>query len=181
MKIIKKHTSKKFDTNDPKSIIFHIDLGTEAGTINEIFNTSNPVSYNYYITTSGEIYEFVPYKYGSWHAGRKLKPIKRARDFFGDINPNKKSIGICYEGSTATTKATSLQVQSCAWLIMNKLPTVEEYFTHKDTAIDKSIVVKDFQNRVLKFIKDSGVSQPTPEPSAICKILGTLSAKYGCK
>ena len=161
MNLVKKHTFKHFDTNDPSSIIFHIDLGTEKGTLDWILNGTKSVSYNYYISRKGTIYELVPFSKGAWHSGVVHRPTDKAKAFYGNTNPNKKSIGICYEGRTVKTKANDKQIKACAELISQVLPKVDHYFTHQEVTSYKPEIVSDFKERVLEY----------NQPIDICSIL----------
>jgi len=92
------HTTKCYNTNTPKAIVLHVDLGTERSTRNTIFGTAS-ASYHYYIPRHGNYYiEYVPPHKGAWHAGKKSNPNHRAQELFGDEDVNLNSISICYEG-----------------------------------------------------------------------------------
>ena len=172
MNMIKKHTFKHFETNKPQSVIFHIDLGTEAGTTDWILNGPTSVSYNYYITRKGDIIEFVPYYLGAWHAGVVSSPTAEAKAFYGKNNPNLRSIGVCYEGKTVGTKATSKQINAGKELIkfLNEKNKIKKYFIHQELTSYKPKIVKLFKRVVI----------PKKPVNSVCRILKLLTAKYGC-
>jgi|3_EtaG_2_1085321.scaffolds.fasta_scaffold24058_4 N-acetyl-anhydromuramyl-L-alanine amidase AmpD len=174
MKITKKHTWKHYKTGNPVSVIGHICLGTERGTTDWILNGPKSISYNYYITKQGEVIEFVPYNKGAWHSGVVHKPTKRAKDFFGDTNPNSMSIGICYEGRTVDTRPNQKQKEAgrelVAWL--SKKVKIQEFFYHKEITSYKPEVVKEF----VDAIKPIEVKE-----NSICKLLRQLMKRYDCQ
>lgn len=189
MNIIKKHTFKHFDENEPVSIVYHIDLGTEAGTLDWILNGPKSVSYNYYITRDGRVIELVPWHFGAWHSGVVHRPTERAKEFFSEmvpegrgmvqkpVNPNKKSIGVCYEGMTEFTKATEAQVKS-GYNLRNYLAeeTGREFedFAHQEITSYKPNIVHDFKKRVLDYKPKEG------KENTLCKVLDILKKINNC-
>lgn len=158
MKLIKKHTFKHFNSNNPRSVIFHIDLGTERGTTDWIMNGPKSISYNYYITRDGRVIEFVPFKYGAWHSGVVDRPTEKARAFFSGVNPNKKSVGICYEGRTVQTMPSEAQIKACVELIAYLKQSgvkIDEYFSHQEITSYKPVIVHKFEKAVRERLPDS--------------------------
>lgn len=176
MEIIRKPTFKHFNSNNPVSVIFHIDLGTAEGTTDWILNGPKSVSYNYYITKEGVVIEFVPYDKGAWHSGVVFQPTPEAKSFYGSTNPNKKSIGICYEGREVNTEANEAQIKAGKELIefiKSRGVKIKKYFIHKELTSYKPQVVATF--------RDAVVSGEEEVESPICRLLRTLMEKYGCK
>jgi N-acetyl-anhydromuramyl-L-alanine amidase AmpD len=167
-KIRQRHTDKHFAEGNPASVITHVDLGTFERTKSVIDGDKNR-SYNYYIRREKpEVIEFVPKSYGAWHAGRVNKPTDRARRFFGDVNPNKQSVGICYEGKPVDSNGkvtwqwdnvvdgeppTDEQVQIATWLIGHLKLADVPLFSHKEIARDKPPIVKQFNKDIKKELK----------------------------
>jgi len=153
MKIVKRHTWKHYNFGTPESIIFHIDLGTERGTTNWILTGPKSISYNYYIPRHGEyVIEFVPYQYGAWHSGVVSDPTPKAEKFYAGMNPNKRSIGICYEGKTVNTKPNAKQIALAKELneYLKKKTNIKEHFAHVEITDYKPKVVLEFKDAVLK-------------------------------
>lgn len=162
--------NKYFKENQPIANIFHADLGTYESTKATLEGVKS-VSYNYYIRRGvDEIVEFVPQKYGAWHAGVVHKPTKRAKDVFGSRNPNKYSVGICFESKPVDArgvvtydwskvvdgqKATDQQVRLAKHLLLHlgtgKLPN----FAHREITSYKPKCVLDFVQRLEKELAES--------------------------
>lgn len=136
------HTTKcyKVPLYEENMIVGHIDLGREAGTINEILNGSRSASYNWYIPRHAKyVIEFVPKERSAWHAGVLHEPDQ---DLLGPLlggedenidsgEPNRYSYGICYEGLTVSTKPNEDQIKLAVALVREKgidhLPWTEHW------------------------------------------------------
>ena len=122
-----------------KMVVGHIDLGIEAGTINEILNGSRSASYNWYIPKHAKyVVEFVPKERSAWHSGVLHEPDSSLDKLLGGKNgiiesgePNRYAYGICYEGRTVTTEANQDQIDLAVKLVKEKeiehLPWVEHW------------------------------------------------------
>jgi len=124
----KMHTTKQYELREAKAVICHIDLGTEAGTIDTILNGPRSVSYHWYIPRHAKyVIEFVPKGRGAWHAGVVHEPQKDLGIILGGANqvvesgePNRYSYGICFEGRTTSTEPTKAQVELASELLSLK-------------------------------------------------------------
>lgn len=157
IEIKKNHTTKCYDKVTPIAVIMHIDLGREAGTINEILNTTKSASYNWYIPRHGKyVIEFVPFGKAAWHAGRISNPTAHATKLLGGANnlidsgePNNISYGICYEGLTVDTPPTQEQIELAARLM--------RYFKIDDLPVIAHWEVTDYKPRIVsKFVEGVG-------------------------
>jgi hypothetical protein len=141
VEIRERHTTKFTDRPllAENAIIGHIDLGTEAGTINEILNGTKSASYHWYIPRHAKyVIEFVPKEKTAWHAGRLSNPEAGLAKLLGGPNeriesgePNNYAYGICYEGIDANTPPNDEQIDLAAQLMRRKkihtLPVVAHY------------------------------------------------------
>lgn len=162
IEIQKHHTTKHYNNGlkGENAIIGHIDLGTEAGTINEIVNGTRSASYHWYIPRHAKyVVEFVPQDKAAWHAGVIHEPVDEVQGLFGgeDGNidsgePNWYSYGICYEGLTTSTKPTDAQIKLAVELVKYKkldhLPWVE----HWKVTSYKPKIVTEFVEGVQKLL-----------------------------
>lgn len=152
--MIREHTNKCWHGNNPrKAIILHTDLGTYKGTYDWIFNGSKSVSYNYYVRKNGEVYEWVPQHKQAWHTGVVYQPTHRAKLIFDGSNPNKMSVGICYEGKGE--KANDKQVKAIVNLIKDLGLKDKPIFAHVELTSYKPKVVLDCKERVQKDLNDT--------------------------
>ena len=112
MKIIKKLLKPldkfSWDGNTGESIVLHTTLGNTHKGAEETLLTRH-LSYHYIIDEKGTVRQMVNLNRSAWHAGVKHKPNLRARTFFGNDNPNKRSIGIAFVG-------TSMKWGGGAWM-----------------------------------------------------------------
>ena len=99
MKIEKYPIKKYYDSVDISYIVVHVDLGTEAGTKNHLKNVASASYHDYVPKREGVVIEFVPTKYGAWHAGKVHKPTGKGTTLSMFGNPNRNSYGICLEAA----------------------------------------------------------------------------------
>ncbi len=147
------HINKYWDKqNGLKAIVLHTDLGTYKSTYDWLFNGSKSASYNYYVKKNGEVHEWVHYNKQAWHAGVVFEPTTEVKALFGNTNPNKISVGICYEGKG--TLATTAQVKSIANLIKQFSLQHLPIFSHHEITSYKPLVVTDCVIRVENALKE---------------------------
>lgn len=140
IEVKKMPTAKKYDSKlNAEAIVLHVDLGTEAGTINEILNGSKSASYNVYFPRHGQyVIEFVPLDQKSWHAGRVFEPTERAKNLVGGSDrlvssgePNLVALGACFEALTTSTEPTQAQIKLAVeyfrWKKIDHLPFIEHW------------------------------------------------------
>lgn len=164
--------AKFFSKNKPKFVVGHVDLGTFTGTVATLKGVKS-ASYHFYIPRNEEtIVQFVQTDRGAWHAGRVSNPTAKAKKLFGNTNPNKLSIGICYEGKPLDKtgkvnwdwskvvdgqKATKSQVDRTVWLLQKlgyeNLPRI----AHKEITSYKPESAVDFIDRVDEAMKGEHV------------------------
>lgn len=164
LEIKKHHTTKCYNVplKNQSAIIGHIDLGTEAGTINEILNGNRSASYHWYIPKHAKyVVEFVPQNKTAWHAGVVHMPSPALFDLLGGANriiesgePNRYSYGICYEGINANTPPNQAQVNLAYELMVVKkishLPVVAhwEVTSYKPRIVSRFVSgIKQLQNK----------------------------------
>lgn len=122
---IKKRLLKPFEDyswegNTGESIVLHTTLGNTYIGAEETLKARH-LSYHFVIDKDGTIYQMVETDRSAWHAGVKNEPNLRAIEFFGNGNPNRRSIGIAFVGKGYdwdTNKfMTDQQRDSAVWLI----------------------------------------------------------------
>lgn len=146
------HTNKCWDElNGKKAVVLHTDLGTYMGTYDWIFNGPKSVSYNYYVRKNGEVHEWVPAYKQAWHAGTVYNPTPQARSVIGDTNPNRVTVGVCYEGRGE--KATEKQVSAIVGLLRSQSLEKLPLFAHVEITDYKPKVVLDCKERVQRALK----------------------------
>jgi hypothetical protein len=159
IKIKKMHTEKQYDLYGEKAIIGHIDLGTEAGTINEILNGSRSASYNWYIPRHAEyVIEFVPKGRGSFHAGVIHQPDQKLLgERLGGKNkmiesgePNRWAYGVCAEGRETTTPASQKQINLAHELMLYKKLNHLPWYSHWQITSYKPRIVSVFVDGIMK-------------------------------
>lgn len=151
MKIIKNtFNEKSYPTNKITAIVCHVDLGTRDGSYDWLKNHIQG-SYHYYIPRYEEdvIEQWIDDDRGAWHAGRYNQPNERAKSHFKGRNPNKMSIGICYEGKHGDIPTQS-QIERARWLVREKGWTKLPVFAHREIAVDKPKEVYDLRDALLK-------------------------------
>ena len=162
LEIKEQHTTKRYPQPLIKAnaIIGHIDLGTEAGTVNEILNGPRSGSYHWYIPRHGKyVIEFVPQNETAWHAGVLHKPEAATWELLGGVNrviesgePNYFAYGICYEGLTDNTEPTERQIKLAAELVKLKKIDQLPWFEHWRVTSYKPKVVTYFVKGVTDLL-----------------------------
>jgi len=162
LEIVKHHTTKF--TNQPlvseRAVIGHIDLGTEAGTIDTILNGTRSASYHWYIPRHCKyIIEFVPKDKIAWHAGKVHEPVKAAIDLVSGRDgviqsgePNYFAYGICYEGLTPETQPLPEQIKLAAELVAIKKINHLPWFAHWQVTSYKPKIVTMFVDGVMELL-----------------------------
>jgi len=160
--IIIKHTKKRYNSplRAENAIIGHIDLGTEAGTTNEILNGTKSGSYHWYIPRHGKyVIEFVPKNKAAWHAGRLSNPLPGLQAILGGPNeriesgePNWYAYGICYEGISVTTEPNEDQIDLAVQLMrMKKIHNLPVH-AHYEITDYKPLVVESFVSGIKNLL-----------------------------
>jgi len=162
VEIKKMHTTKHHNAplRAENAVIGHIDLGTEAGTINEILNGTQSASYHWYIPRHGKyVIEFVPKHYTAWHAGVLSNPQPELQELLGGPNeriesgePNWYAYGICYEGIDVNTPPNEGQIDLAAQLMrMKKIHTLT-LASHFEITDYKPRIVEQFVDGIYEKI-----------------------------
>lgn len=122
-RILKPVDQYSWNGNTGESIVLHTTLGGTYKGAEDTLKIRH-LSYHYVIDKDGKIYQLVDISRSAWHAGVRSNPNLRARAFFGEDNPNRRSIGIAFvnkgnmdypgEGAGYLTKA---QRDAAVWLI----------------------------------------------------------------
>lgn len=150
---LKPLSSYSWDGNTHESIILHTTLGN---TYRGAFDTLKirGLSYHYIVDTDGTIRELVPIDRSAWHAGVKSNPNARVRSFYGNDNPNRRSIGI----SVVRRGQPSLEPEqrdAVVWLIKNighrtgVRYNADNIFTHHEITDYKPKEVNNYRQQVL--------------------------------
>jgi len=162
IEIIKKHTSKAYQSplRSENAVVGHIDLGTEAGTTDEILNGVRSGSYHWYIPRHAKyVIEFVPKEKAAWHAGRLSNPEPGLAAILGGPNeqiesgePNWYAYGICYEGITASTPANAEQIDLAVQLMRLKKIHTLPVIAHYQITDYKPRIVESFVTGIRKLL-----------------------------
>lgn len=162
IEIKKHHTTKCYNMPllEENAVIGHIDLGTEAGTINEILNGARSASYHWYIPKHAKyVIEFVPKEKSAWHAGALHNPDQGLGELLGGANeliesgePNNYSYGICYEGLTVNTAPNEAQIALAAELVAYKKIDQLPWFAHWQVTSYKPKIVTQFVEGVTNLL-----------------------------
>ena len=140
--------------NTKEKIILHTTFASNYQGDKDPLNIRH-ISYHYIITENGTIFELVPVNRSAWHAGVKSKPNLRVKVFFGDTNPNKRSIGIAFVRRGEQT-LTQLQRDAGVWLIkdIGKRTKVrynaDNIFYHQEVTNYKPAEVWHYRNQILE-------------------------------
>jgi hypothetical protein len=163
LEIRKMHTTKCYDRKGLTAVIGHIDLGTELGTINEILNGTRSASYHYYIPRHAKyIIEFVPIEKGAWHAGVVHQPDQELLGqllggddkFITSGEPNRYTVGVCYEGATIGTEPTPSQIKLAHQLVLLKKIENLPWYSHWQITSYKPRIVSKFVDGVNKLLNN---------------------------
>ncbi len=139
--------------NSMESIVFHTTLGSNYQGAYDTLKLRH-LSYHYIIDADGSIHELVNIERSAWHAGVKHKPNLRVRSFFGDNNPNKRSIGIAFvrKGYEALTNE---QRDAGVWLVKaigartGIRYTADNIFYHQEITDYKPAHVSTYRDAIL--------------------------------
>ena len=101
--------------NTHESIVLHTTLGHSYEGAEETLKIRH-LSYHYIIDELGVIRQLVPIDRSAWHAGVKSGQNLRATVFYGDTNPNRRSVGIAFV-RFGHERLTDAQRDSAVWLI----------------------------------------------------------------
>lgn len=93
--LLKPVADYSWEGNTGESIVLHITAGSNYKGARDTL-IARHLSYHFIVDTDGKIYQLVDIKRSAWHAGVKSNPNTRVRKFFGDTNPNRRSIGISF-------------------------------------------------------------------------------------
>jgi hypothetical protein len=156
IEIRKMHTTKCYERYGMTAMVGHIDLGTEAGTIDEILNGTRSASYNYYIPRHAKyIIEFVPFEKSAWHAGVIHDPQPELGELVGGADkiiqsgePNRYTGGVCYEGRTVNTAPTQGQIDLAHELMLYKKKANLPWVAHWQITSYKPRIVSKFVDGV---------------------------------
>lgn len=155
MQIIKRHLEDTIDkeywenANAPSSIVWHTLRGTLEGSYAWLEHID--LSYHYILDEDGSIYELVDPRHSAWHAGIVKNPNKRARGYFGTINPNLMSIGIAFVRNGQAT-ITRQQRSSAVWLLRH-LDTIYHGIRERDKSFAHVEIRSDKPKEVLRYVE----------------------------
>jgi len=168
------------DANGPQSIVLHTLLGTVEGS--DAWLRDIGLSYHFMIKEDGEVRQIVEVDNAAWHSGVVSKPNKRARHFYGDINPNRRSIGIAFERN-GEAELTKQQRQACTWIIKHLEKEVdthfndENIFAHCEITSYKPQEVADYRLEVLETLEGGKYPQNTKTRAELISERNRLQSK----
>lgn len=91
-------------------LVLHADAGkTDQGTISWILSPESKVSYHYFLTRAGLIYQFVADDAKAWHAG--------VSSFKGRANCNNYSLGVSFANAQKGEQFTAGQLDAGVKLV----------------------------------------------------------------
>lgn len=143
--------------NTQEAIVLHTTLGNTYVGAEQTLRTRH-LSYHFIIDDEGETYQLVDIKRSAWHSGVKSKPNLRARAFFGDTNPNKRTIGIAFvrnRHSEITPAQRDAAVKLIKWIgeqtgiRYNR----DNIFTHYEITSYKPQEVQQYRNQVIEGLE----------------------------
>lgn len=146
-------SSYSWDKNTNESIVLHTTLGNNYQGAFDTLKIRG-LSYHYIIDEFGTIRELIPIDRSAWHAGVKSVPNARVRSFFGDDNPNRRSIGIAFVRNRQP-ELTPNQRDAAVWLIKNIGErtgiryNADNIFYHQEITDYKPEEVHDYRQQVL--------------------------------
>lgn len=178
MKIIDAPIDKYFHLNIPESVVLHVDLGTEEGTLATLRGTKS-VSYHFYVPKRpGVVYQFVDIHNGAWHAGQTYNPTKEARYFYKGANANKHSVGICYEGravdkngNIAVDESKAVNGQLATKSQVERIAAIMEAYDLDKRPLFAHQEITSYKPRVVLTVKDKVVKQLDIKNKSIKKIV----------
>lgn len=80
----------------PIAVVFHVEDGTEDGTMSWFKNPASQVSAHYSVARDGTIHQYVKEEDSAWAVGIVNKPIWK--NYIPGVNPNYYTISIEHEG-----------------------------------------------------------------------------------
>ena len=143
--------------NTQESIVLHTTLGNTYEGAYETLKIRH-LSYHYIIEADGTIRNLIPIERSAWHAGVKSNPNLRARVFFNDDNPNKRSIGIAFV-RYGNPSLTTEQRDAAVWLIKEigketgRRYNRDNIFTHHEITDYKPKEVETYREEVLQALE----------------------------
>lgn len=153
-RLLKPAESYSWADNDGSSLVLHTTLGSNYKGAEDTLKARH-LSYHFVIDRDGTIYQMVDVSRAAWHAGVKSKPNLRTRNFFGNRNPNRHSVGIAFVGM-AYWDFTTEQRDAAVWLIkeIGKQTGVRynanNIFYHQEITSYKPSFVKMIRESVLE-------------------------------
>lgn len=109
-----------WDGNTKEAIVLHITAGSNYKGAEDTLKIRH-LSYHFIIDKDGSISQLTDINRSAWHAGIKSNPVDRVVKFFGDTNPNKRSIGISFvcekDEWYVSNELTEKQIDAGVWLI----------------------------------------------------------------
>lgn len=152
--------------NDLDSIVLHTTLGNSYQGAYDTLKLRH-LSYHYIIAEDGQINQLVELDRSAWHAGVVSNPNSRARAFYGNDNPNRRSIGIAFVRNR-DPELTTAQRDAAVWLIKeigketDVRYTPDNIFYHQEITSYKPAEVSRYREQVIdglvgnKDEKDAG-------------------------
>lgn len=114
-RLLKPVDSYSWEGNTQESIVLHTTLGTTYKGAEDTLKIRH-LSYHYVIDKDGSIYQLVDISRSAWHTGVRSNPNLRVRTFYGNDNPNRRSIGIAFVRFNES-ELTREQRDAAVWLI----------------------------------------------------------------
>lgn len=152
-RLLKPAKDFSWEGNTGEAIVLHTTLGHNYKGAEDTLKARH-LSYHYIIDEKGTIYQLVDTSRSAWHAGVKSNPNLRVRSFFGEGNPNRRSIGIAFVGMN-TMDFTDAQRDAAVWLIkeIGKKTGVRyntnNIFYHQE--------ITDYKPKYVEYIRDKVV------------------------
>lgn len=168
--------------NEPISIVLHTTGGRGVvGAVETLL--ARGLSYNF-IIDKGQVYQLVDWSNSAWHAGVKKSPNLRAKAFYGDANPNKKSVGIAFTYPDGDIKVLpDSDVDACVKLIKfvgqesNNRYNADNIFAHKEITIDKPEIVLGYRQQVLDALVGDKDPKDAQEKTRLMLMIQLLQLK----
>lgn len=163
-------------------MIVHTSLGSYRGTISWLRDNPVQASYHFFIpkNKTNPIIQFREINTSSWHSGRYNQPNEKVKEIFKGENPNKYSIGICYEGNEGE-KANSWQILAAKTLITDNGWQDLPVLAHREIAIDKPREVYDFRDGILQAISSQDYKCKKLDDYTVVELAAALVKKIRLK
>ena len=142
-----------WEGNSQESIILHTTLGSSYLGAEETLKIRH-LSYHFIINEFGDINQLVDVDRSAWHSGVKSNPSPRAVAFFGDSNPNKRSVGIAFVRN-GQDRLTNAQRDAGVYLIKKIGAWTgvrynhENIFYHREVTDYKPSEVSNYRDQIL--------------------------------